>query len=69
MEIQIGDVIRLRKKHPCGGDQWQVLSLGVDVKLKCLTCQRLVLLERSIFERGVRGTVLRDDASAKPAVN
>jgi len=69
MEIQIGDVVRLRKKHPCGGDQWQVLSLGVDVKIKCLTCQRQVLLDREVFERRVRGTVLRGGASAKPTVD
>ncbi|MBM4451311.1 MAG: DUF951 domain-containing protein [Chloroflexi bacterium] len=66
MEIQIGDVVRLRKKHPCGGDRWQVLSPGVDVKVKCLTCQRLVLLERGVFERSVKGAILRGGASASP---
>ena len=54
MEVHSGDVVRIRKRHPCGGDQWQVMSTGVDVKIMCLTCQRRVLLERSVFERSVR---------------
>ncbi|MBM3153852.1 MAG: DUF951 domain-containing protein [Chloroflexi bacterium] len=69
MEIRIGDIVRLRKKHPCGGDQWQVLSFGVDVKIKCFTCQRLVLLDRGVFERRVKDAVLRGDASASPAAD
>ena len=51
MEIRNGDVVRLRKKHPCGGDQWQIVSPGVDVKIRCLSCHRQLLLERSVFER------------------
>ena len=59
MEIKLGDVVRLRKKHPCGGDQWQVVRLGADIGIKCLKCQRRVLLERSVFERRVKNFVSR----------
>ena len=55
MEIKVGDVVRLKKKHPCGGDQWRVVRLGADVGLSCLKCGHRVLLERSIFERRVKG--------------
>ncbi len=59
MEIKLGDVVRLRKKHPCGSDQWQVVRLGADIGIKCLKCQRRVLLERSVFERRVKNFVSR----------
>ena len=57
MDIKLGDVVRLRKKHPCGGAEWQVIRLGADVRMKCLSCQRQVVLERGVFERRVRAVV------------
>ena len=59
MEIRLGDVVRLKKKHPCGSDQWQVVRLGADIGIKCLKCQRRVLLVRSTFERRVKAFVSR----------
>ncbi len=59
MEIKLGDVVRLRKKHPCGGDEWEVVRVGADIRIKCLKCQRYVLLERSTFERRVKAFVSR----------
>ena len=59
MEIKLGDVVRLKKKHPCGGDEWEVVRLGADIRIKCLKCQRLVLLKRSVFERRVKTFVTR----------
>lgn len=59
MEINPGDVVRLKKVHPCGGYEWEVVRLGVDIGLKCLKCSRRVLLERSIFKRRVREIVSR----------
>jgi hypothetical protein len=61
MEIRLGDIVRLRKKHPCGGYEWQVVRLGADIGIKCLVCQRRVLLERSTFERRVKGFVSRGE--------
>lgn len=61
LEFDIGDVVRLRKKHPCGGGEWEVISLGVDIRIKCLKCQRYILLERGIFERRVRSIVSKCD--------
>ena len=59
MEIKLGDVVRLRKKHPCGSYEWEVVRLGADIGIKCLKCQRRVLLERSVFERRVKAFVSR----------
>jgi len=54
MELKLGDRVRLKKKHPCGSYEWEVVRLGADIGLKCLKCQRRVLLERSTFERRVK---------------
>jgi hypothetical protein len=59
LEIKLGDVVRLKKVHPCGSYEWQVVRLGADIGLKCLKCHRRVLLERSTFERRVREIVSR----------
>jgi hypothetical protein len=65
MEIEVNDVVRLRKKHPCGGDEWQVVKLGVDIRIKCLKCQRLVLLERGTLERRIKALVSRVQSTSK----
>ncbi len=59
MEINLGDVVRLKKKHPCGSYEWQVVRLGADIGIKCLKCQRRVLLRRSTFERRVKEFILK----------
>ncbi|MEW5989574.1 MAG: DUF951 domain-containing protein [Chloroflexota bacterium] len=45
--FELGDVVKLRKKHPCGSDEWKVVRLGADIGLVCQGCQRRVLLPRS----------------------
>ena len=60
-EIKLGDVVRLRKAHPCGSYEWEVVRVGADIGLKCLKCQRRVLLERGVFERRVKNVVARRD--------
>jgi hypothetical protein len=59
LEIRLGDVVRLRKVHPCGGYEWDVVRLGADIGIRCRTCSRRVLLARSIFERRVKTFVAR----------
>ena len=61
MDPKLGDVVRLRKKHPCGSFEWQVVRLGADIGIKCRTCGRRVLLERRVFERRVRDFVSRNE--------
>ena len=59
VDIKLGDVVRLRKPHPCGSYEWEVVRVGVDIGLKCLKCQRRVLLERSVFERRLKQVISR----------
>jgi hypothetical protein len=47
--LELGDVVRLRKPHPCGGYEWKVVRLGADIGLECLTCARRILLPRRIL--------------------
>ncbi len=44
--FEVGQVLKLRKKHPCGGSTWEVLKSGVDMRLKCTTCGRVILITR-----------------------
>jgi len=62
VDIKLGDVVRLRKPHPCGSYEWEVVRVGVDIGLKCLKCQRRVLLERGTFERRLKGLVRHGDS-------
>ena len=55
LELKLGDVIRLKKPHPCGSNEWVVVRLGADIGIKCLKCQHYVLLERPILERRIKG--------------
>lgn len=49
-----GDVVRLKKPHPCGTNAWEIMRLGMDVKLRCTGCGHIVRLERARLERRVR---------------
>jgi len=55
--IHLGDIIQTKKKHPCGSDQWEITRIGADVKIKCLGCGRVIMLERGEFEKRYRKTL------------
>ncbi len=57
MNLSVGDVVRLKKKHPCGGFEWQIVRIGADIGLRCLTCGRRVLLPRSKIEKRIKSIV------------
>lgn len=63
LEFRLGDRVRLRKPHPCGSDQWDVIRLGADIGLRCLGCQRRVLIDRVVLERRLRGFIHRGPES------
>ena len=67
MDLRMGDVVRLRKKHPCGGTDWEVVRLGGDVGLRCLGCDRRVILERPVLRRRMKSMISRGVAP-DPAV-
>ena len=59
IDFQIGDIVRLRKPHACGGYEWEVVRLGADIGLKCQTCQHRVLLTRRELEKRLKTFVHR----------
>ena len=69
LTLFLGDVLRLRRAHPCGGDTWLVDRLGADIGLRCRTCERHVLLERPTLERRFAGFVVRGDPALSAALD
>jgi hypothetical protein len=66
-DIRLGDVVRMRKPHPCGGLQWEVVRLGADIGIRCQQCGRRVLIPRSQFRRQVKALVSRAEPPASEA--
>ena len=48
MEFQIGDIVKLKKAHPCGINEWEILRVGMDFRLKCVGCGRQVMVPRTV---------------------
>ena len=57
LELKIGDVLRMKKPHPCGGSLWTVTRLGADIGMNCRECGRYVLLARSQLARRLKQVV------------
>jgi hypothetical protein len=55
--VQVDDVVRLRKPHPCGSYEWRVVRIGADIGLKCVKCGRRVLLDRATFNKRLKSIV------------
>jgi hypothetical protein len=68
VEFRLGDVVRLKRSHPCGGATWLIDRLGADLGLRCTTCARHVLLARTAVERRLAGFEVRGDAALSAAV-
>mgnify|MGYP001327173079 CR=1 FL=1 len=54
LDIKLGDKVKLKKVHPCGGYEWEVVRLGTDIGIKCCKCSRRVLLPRSVLQRRIK---------------
>ena len=54
MDIQVGDVLEMKKQHPCGSCEWSVLRTGMDFKLRCVGCGREMMIPRSKAEKSVK---------------
>ena len=67
LTLYLGDLVRLRRRHPCGGDTWLVDRLGADIGLRCQTCARHVLVERRTIERRLVEFVSRGDPALSAA--
>lgn len=68
LTLLLGDVVRLRRAHPCGGDRWRIDRLGADIGLRCLTCDRRVMVDRVALERRIVGFIERGDPAITAAL-
>ena len=60
-EFLLGDLVRMRKKHPCGSDQWTVIRVGADIKIRCSGCSRIVMMDRADFMKRMKKIIAHSD--------
>ena len=61
LDVYLGDVLTLKKPHPCGNNEWLVVRIGADIGLKCTQCGRRVLMPRSTLQRRMKRFISRAD--------
>ena len=54
MDFSVGDIVQMKKSHPCGSAQWEILRTGIDFRIKCCGCGHMVMLPRAKFEKNVK---------------
>ena len=54
MDIKVGDILTLKKKHPCGSSEWQTLRIGADFRLRCLGCGHEIMTPRKNAEKNIK---------------
>lgn len=54
MNIEVGDVVRLKKQHPCGSREWEIIRAGADFRLRCTGCSHQVMMSRTVLEKSIR---------------
>ncbi|WP_278244302.1 DUF951 domain-containing protein [Caldisalinibacter kiritimatiensis] len=54
MKLNVGDIVQLKKKHPCGEDKWEIMRTGIDFRIKCLGCNRQVWMPRRDLEKRIK---------------
>jgi hypothetical protein len=64
MDLKVGEVVRLRKPHPCGGFEWEIVRIGADIGLRCLKCKHRVLVPRSRIEKRIKKVLSAEEAAA-----
>lgn len=57
MEFMVGDKVNMKKQHPCGSSQWEILRVGMDFRLKCCGCGHMVMIPRVKFEKSVKNKI------------
>ena len=59
-KFDIDDVVVLRKQHPCGSYDWKVIRNGADVKLQCLGCERIVMIDRPTLQKRIKKVIYKE---------
>ena len=61
MQYEIGDIVKLKKKHPCGSYEWEILRVGADFRLKCAGCGHQIMIARKLVEKNTKGLRKKDE--------
>ena len=61
MDLKVGDVIKMKKSHPCGTNSWKLVRVGMDIRMECTGCGHRVMLPRKQVEKGFRGMLAREE--------
>lgn len=62
----LGDVVSMKKPHPCGTNEWEILRIGMDFRIRCLKCGRMVMLPRVKFEKNVKSVIRTNQEDGSP---
>jgi len=60
MDLEVGDIVTLKKKHPCGSYEWEILRVGADFRIKCTGCDRQVWLKRRDLEKKIKKSTKKE---------
>ena len=60
-DYKVGNYVRFKKTHPCGGDTWKIIRVGMDFKVECTTCHKVVMFARRKFEKAVKEKINKND--------
>jgi hypothetical protein len=63
--FELGDVVEMKKQHPCGTNEWKVIRMGADVRIKCEGCQHSVMIPRREFEKKMKKIVKKAELSSE----
>ncbi len=53
-DFRVGNIVKLKKKHPCGSFEWEILRVGADLRLKCIGCGHQVMMARTLVEKNLK---------------
>lgn len=67
--FNIGDIVQMKKTHPCGSSEWEITRLGADIKIKCMGCGRIVMLPRMKFEKDVKKIIKENITSEEKTLD
>lgn len=60
LDYEVGQIVKLKKKHPCGSQEWEILRVGADFRLKCMGCGHQIMIARRLVEKNTKGMRLKE---------
>lgn len=60
-EFNLGDIVQMKKQHPCGNNKFEIIRVGADIKIKCLECGRIVMIPRAKFKKDAKAVIDNSD--------